>query len=274
MVGSFRFGCRLTTLGQVVASVLGLLTGAGAADEPAGAIQRSDIDASLLVIRDFAGDLRIVTSERSDIAFGLVTRAADAARLDVDQSGGALTLDFAPESRVTLQTNGAPDARIAVAPAGEGVMILDVSPLADGEPAQMLVVMPRSNGVVLDEFVGSASIGRIAGSLDVRLISGRVVAEGAGEASLAITGSGEIELATVERRLSVRIDGAGDVDVAAGAVERIDAVLDGSGSIAFRGRSQTARVTGNGAGSIALGPSESVADVDVGPAIIVRIETP
>lgn len=257
----------------VLALVVWLLSGASSlADVPAAVIERTGVEAQRLSLHNFAGALTIVTAERADIALGLVAPSEMAEGLDLTVSDGALVLRFRPSSQVQLRTVGQLAPRLTAEPQSHGIDVLDASPFAEFEPAQLLVLAPLESNIAIDGLVGNARIGAIDGDLELTLINGNAAATRARDASLTLAGGGQITLDFIDRSLDLRLLGAGSIDVASGNAELVDAILSGSGSVAFGGVSDAARLAGEGAGTIELGPVSGSLAIDVGPAVLVSIE--
>jgi len=118
---------------------------------------------------------------------------------------------------------------------------------------------------------GDVDISGVRGSLNIGIVgSGDVVASGLqlDKCAISIAGSGDVKLKGKAENLSIKLSGSGDIntygltavnvsiksvgsgDVVVKAVEKIDAILNGSGDLAYYGSPEYVNVVANGSGEV------------------------
>lgn len=117
---------------------------------------------------------------------------------------------------------------------------------------EMTVLVPHGTPVAIsDDGAGAYEVDSTRGTLDVRLGGGGSVSAGDVDAvRVGVRGSGDVEIASVQRALRADIAGSGDVRVRRGEVAQLQVSIAGSGDVTFGGTAQEADLSVAGSGDI------------------------
>lgn len=184
--------------------------------------------------------------------------------------GGTMVSTFGPGGRSTvIRSHGGSmtisggssvisAGRQTVITTGSGQVIVNgklVTPDGtEGNPGdvELTVTVPHGTPMgVSDDGAGIYELGSTGGTLDVRLGgAGSVTAGDTDAARIGIRGSGDVQIASVQRALRVDIAGSGDVRVHRGQVDRLQVSIAGSGDVTFGGTAAEADLSVAGSGDI------------------------
>lgn len=123
-----------------------------------------------------------------------------------------------------------------------------------GEPGivELTVRVPHGTPVgIADDGAGSYEIGSTRGTLDVRFGGGGSLSAGEVDATrIGVRGSGDVQIASVQRALRADVAGSGDIRVSSGQVGQLQVSIAGSGDVTFGGTAQDADLSVAGSGDI------------------------
>jgi hypothetical protein len=220
-----------------------------------------------LDLDDLAANVVIMTEDRSDYVIEIANPAGRAPMPEVTVEGGRIKVDGRLSRRIERCTEGGADLR-------------DYGLVSAEELPRITIRAPRK----LDfASCGSATLGDVAGALNIDLAgSGHISAgaaqsldadvAGSGElavgavaqgASVDIAGSGEVRIASLNGDLSADGAGSGSLSVQGGAINQASVDLAGSGGvdIAAPVRSLNASIVGSGSIDVAGEVGDIEADI-------------
>jgi hypothetical protein len=116
------------------------------------------------------------------------------------------------------------------------------------------IMVPPGTNVTLDDVSGDTRIGDVGGDLNVTVKgSGDILCGSVRSAALSISGSADVHIREVTRRLSAAISGSGNIKVKSGTVTALNVAISGSGKFGFGGVAETANLALSGSGNINVG---------------------
>lgn len=222
-------------------------------------------------------------------------------RLHVQGVIGEVTVTVVPgASRMEVQVTGTPErvARIQVRPEGDRLHIEEerernrTDEIKEDNTLTVAVTVPAGSPVELDDLIGTVRIGDLdaplsvqsgmaldleagrvtqaslsvsgAGDLTVGAVSGALsvsisgagaIKTGAvgGPTSVALSGFGSASIASVSGPVSIQVSGAGDVDIAGGHTPSLDVSVSGMGNVRFDGVADRRQVNTSGMGKVEIG---------------------
>jgi hypothetical protein len=265
MISHFRTSGRL-------AGALAVLIGLSA---PAGAAP-TEIDeqhtASRLAVADFAGILRIEAHDGPGIrlllrgsaeALAGITREVRADTLHVAAGGAGqpvtpvqgVTVMSVGNNTVITQAGGI--GNFVIGSSGRNgrsrVMVNGVPVQADSqEPTELLVRVPRGTPLELSGLVGQVSVDDVDGWVGLELRSGRARIDRVKGGTLALAGSGRIEVASATGNLTLTVHGAGNLEIARAELDDLDVTVAGAGQVTVAGVAERASVWVSGVSQVSI----------------------
>jgi len=212
-------------------------------------------DQASTVIESFVGIVQIDIGDEPGIRASLDGPDDAIEEITVSERGGTVAITGRQTGGGSSVTSVGNTTVIVTGNGTASVTIGNVTTTAGGvddEPVTLRLTVPNGTPLTLDRFAGKATIGDTSASLTVALLSGTVDAGAVADASLAIIGSGDIQVRQADGALAMTVNGSGTIDVADGTVSDLTGHINGSGSLRFDGRAETAEVAINGAGTVAL----------------------
>lgn len=121
----------------------------------------------------------------------------------------------------------------------------------DAGTVELTVHVPHGTPVgIADDGAGDYEVGSTGGTLDVRLDGGNVSAGDVDATRIAVRGSGDVRIASVQRALRADVSGSGDIRVRGGQVSQLQVSVAGSGDVTFGGTARDADLSVAGSGDI------------------------
>jgi hypothetical protein len=197
-------------------------------------------EGSELRIADAAVRIDVIPEDRDDFAIS-ITNSGPLATPSLRAEGGVVTVDGGLNGRISCRGEG------GVVVHGRGAAPLDRLPVVQVRAPRDLAIATQGGGGFLRigdttalraafSGCGDAEIGAVREALQLRVDgSGDVRVAAAQDATLSLAGSGDVAVAGGVRRLQVELDGSSSLDVE--TVPSASAVLglNGSGDIDVRG---------------------------------------
>jgi Putative auto-transporter adhesin, head GIN domain len=215
----------------------------------------SPYSATTVDFSGFIGNIRIEVG--ADKTINLHLKRGDVRLLKTTVHQGVLQIAYTPK----IDTNDGLDNQGNITHIRSGVtvnqeIIIGNKKYGSGKAqdmAELIVRVPINVSLLAHDFVGDANIDAMSGPADLMVREGHINAKRLGPARLRVKGAGDIELGEATSEVRLGIDGAGDIHVKSGAVERVWADINGAGNIRYTGgRIQQAYVSARGAATITL----------------------
>ncbi len=190
----------------------------------------------------------------------------------VDPAATAMTVALSGEAamieRVRLSTSG-DDLIVKMEGAGDDWSMWDWSSM-DADALTVTVTLKPGSPVSVRNYVGDAVIGDIQAELDFNSTSGEAKIGAVSEADVSISGSGDVEVASVAGRLEASIAGSGDVKV--GPSREAEIEIAGGGDVAIGAVGGDLSIDVAGSGGVKAASANGRVDIDIAGSGDVAIE--
>ncbi|MBF0137082.1 MAG: DUF2807 domain-containing protein [Magnetococcales bacterium] len=211
---------------------------------------------------------------------GPLTRDA----LGIQQRGGQLTIQgkaaevhASGSGNVSVTTSYGSIQQTVVGDNAKGVIEIGGLPVASstsgGKPIQLNLLVPKGTPVTIAGTCHLVEIDSTAGPLDVDVNGACDLKAGnMGPTNLRIDGAGDVDIASVSKKLTITALGASNIQIKGGDVESLQVDLNGSGDVFFGGVARKVKVGLQGVGNVTVTKSlsdpeikiDGVGDVSIG----------
>lgn len=213
--------------------------------------------AKALRIENLSARLSIETVSEPGIRLNLTGSKRQIESILADDTGDAVLIIKADPKADGTETR-AISGSVSVA-VGEGAtarIIIndgDQSQVITGSPEpvlQVTVALGAAVPIAVSGFRGSAHIAARRAPLEFELVSGDARFAAAADASLSISGSGEIAVDRAAGNLALAVRGAGDITVKEAVLAELRVTIFGAGAVQVHGQAEQADLALNGTGGI------------------------
>lgn len=243
-----------------------------AAEAAAATLERGPYSVDKLDIQTFSGSLTIEVGTSSETSLTLEGPEEALEAIDISESDDRLIVQGPARSSSTSVTVVG-DTTVVVTGSGHTEVIIG-SASTDGAPEETVslrLAAPAGTALAVSRFVGTATIGDLDAPVQFELLGGTVDAGRVGSAQVDVRGSGDIRLAQVRGDLGMTIQGSGSIVVEDGTVQDLVGEIQGSGTLRFGGRANTARLGINGAGTVDVAHVEREPQTRINGAGTIRV---
>lgn len=200
------------------------------------------------------GRLTVIPEDRRDVGMAWRGSKRWVEAVQVRVEGGSALFDARRAANSGGGSVSASNINTVASGGGTATVTIGGRSMSGGgdEPEPVLELrIPRNGGLRLEDGGGTCQVGPLGGEFRLRLAAGECSIARLGKGgSILIDGSGMVTIGDGAGDLSLAISGSGDIKVARGEFARLSARIDGNGSIAMDAAAKSGDLAINGAGDI------------------------